>query len=803
MKKYNYSVPLDPYSPWPKFRADARQTGRSDVGDPSDIKPWIFTTERGIFSSPVIDAQGVTYIGSADHYFYAINPDGSEKWRFRTGNLVDSSALLDDKGRVYFASADSHIYALDRETGGFIWKFRAHPPGSLPEVTKMCDWFEGNIAIGPDGTIYTPGDNFLLYALDRDTGMEKWHYAMRDQAWSLPAVNAATGRLFHGSCYFTLKNFHCTALNGKQVWARGTLGSMVASPLLTSDEPDGVVIAGGFDGIVRAFSQRNGKRLWKFGTREHIYASPAQLSTGAIIQPGADGSIYAIDPGTGKRLWSFDTPEPFRASPAVDRFDRVYAGNGEGRLYCLNADGTLRWAYQCITDERRDLNGSPGLGADGVVVAGHSGEVFFIPYDYPLSPQASGDKRCIRSIEAVPDGARFVRRKRYGGRAGDNETDIGANESLTFTMEVTGGGVRQPALIDKKGISTDFDARLIVSADRKFLTVIPNRPWTGPEGGDLNINLRGQYRIRPKRFGLKFFGGKKGGTIDQTISLNVAPYAGDMIMTAGRGPGTEYTEFEFKRLAPQIPVILPSYNQIGFDSIYYQLGLHEINGSLVLWGVEADYDGATGKIIRKPDSDLRFVLTPEYCGRLLTLSSPGGFTLAFNGWDMPYEMFRVAMRFGDDDTPVRGATKLDVLTNCDAIKFYGRFMKLLGVSDMRTGMMLASASVDVEPVGTEASKVAADAVFERFGNGAGENAGVGVRVSFTGFDLNSHNYGLLLFDGEDRPICLNYAKETVVKTVGERIIVSVAKAPEAKTAWLMVDTGVAAISELVTVHGQP
>ena len=788
MKNYNYTVPLDPYSPWPKFRADARQTGRSDVGDPSDARPWIFPTERGIFSSPVIDSDGVVYIGSADHYFYAINPDGTEKWRYRTGNLIDSSALLDDKGRIYFGSADCYIYALERETGELVWKFRAHEPGSLPETSKMCDWFEGNIAIGPDGTLYTAGDNFLLYALDRDAGVEKWHYAMRDQAWSLPAINTETGRLFHGSCYFTLKNFHCTSIDGKQIWTRGTLGSMVASPLLTSNEPDAAVVAGGFDGILRAFSQRSGKRLWKFGTREHIYASPAQLSDGTIIQPGADGSIYAIDPKTGKRLWSFDTPEPFRASPAVDRFDRIYVGNGEGRLYCLNADGTLRWAYKCIIAERRDLNGSPGLGSEGVVVAGHSGEVFFIPYDYPLTDAAAGDERCILDVDAPPDGARLVRRKRYGGRAEDTEREIGGNESITFTLEVTSGGTRQPALLEKKGVTTNADARCIISADRKFLTVIPNRQWTGPQGGEVGVELSGRYRVKPRRFGLKFFGGKKGGTIKQTMMLRVAPYAGETTMLKGTGPGTRYTEYEFKRLAPQIPVIMPSYNQIGFDSIYYQLGLHEMGGRPVLWCVGADFDAATGKTIRNPGSNIRFVLEPELDGRLLTLRSPGGFTLEFNGWDMPYKLFRLAMRLDDTGAPVKNTSKLDVLVNCDAIKFYGPFMKLLGVSDTKSGMMLAAAAVDVEPVGEQTSPATDDVAFKRVGEG--------VSVTFSGFDPARHNFGLLLFDSGGRPVCLNYTRETNVRFDGGRGVISIARAPGASTAWLMVDTGVAAASDL-------
>lgn len=86
-------VPLDPASPWPKFRANALQTGRSRVEpvvDPTR-RPWSFQTGKGVFSSPVID----------------------------------SSALLDDRGRVYFGSGDADVYALERDSGKLVWRFEA------------------------------------------------------------------------------------------------------------------------------------------------------------------------------------------------------------------------------------------------------------------------------------------------------------------------------------------------------------------------------------------------------------------------------------------------------------------------------------------------------------------------------------------------------------------------------------------------------------------------------------------------------------------------------------------------------
>ncbi len=165
--------------------------------------------------------------------------------------------------------------------------------------------------------------------------------------------------------------------------------------LLTNAHEHGAAIVGGFDGMVRAFGQKDGHRIWSFGTRDHIYASCAQLSNGTLIQPSTDGTVYALNPETGKVVWAYDTKEPIRSSPAVDGQDRIYFGSGQGRLYCLNPDGTFRWAWQLIADVRNDINASPALGRKGGLHRRReSGGVFFVPYDYPLTGKGQSRSPC-------------------------------------------------------------------------------------------------------------------------------------------------------------------------------------------------------------------------------------------------------------------------------------------------------------------------------------------------------------------------------------------------------------------------
>ena len=129
-------------------------------------KQWKYATGRGIFSSPVVGADGTVYFGSADQTFYALHPDGTVRWKIPTGEIIDSAGLLDDKGRVYFGSGDGILRAADAASGAIVWTMQADDPKT---IGSYINWFEGNVAIGATGTLYVPNDNFLVYAIDRDT----------------------------------------------------------------------------------------------------------------------------------------------------------------------------------------------------------------------------------------------------------------------------------------------------------------------------------------------------------------------------------------------------------------------------------------------------------------------------------------------------------------------------------------------------------------------------------------------------------------------------------------------------------
>ena len=109
-------------SPWPRQRREAgelplRRPGPAELAlagdaprqpqqrpqpDPRPLprrSALALSHRRGIFSTPVIGGDGTVYVGSADHYFYALRPDGRLRWKLRTGGIIDAAAAIGPRRR--------------------------------------------------------------------------------------------------------------------------------------------------------------------------------------------------------------------------------------------------------------------------------------------------------------------------------------------------------------------------------------------------------------------------------------------------------------------------------------------------------------------------------------------------------------------------------------------------------------------------------------------------------------------------------------------------------------------------------
>ncbi|MFN8131528.1 MAG: PQQ-binding-like beta-propeller repeat protein [Solirubrobacteraceae bacterium] len=679
--RFSYGVPLDPKSPWPKFRRTAGQTGRSPVlpGRTGGHR-WDFPTSLGIFSSPVIGADGTVYIGSADTRFYAIRPDGRLRWSARTGEIIDSAALLDDRGRVYVGSGDGHLYAFDARTGRRIWRFAADAPA---KTGAFINWFEGNVAIEPDGTLLAPNDNFRTYALDRSTRAVRWAFATPDQTWSLPAVDVARRRAVLGSNFFfggAKDTFALDSATGTPQWQAHADGAVVASPLLRSD---GTAVVGAFDGFARAYDV-GGRERWAFPTRDHIYASAAEQPDGTIVQASADGSVYGIDPATGRARWQFDTLNPIRSSPAVDGRGNVYVGSGDGRLIVLNRNGTLRWALRLARPPRGTLNSSPALGRDAVVIADSNGDVHSVPYDWCLRAAGRRAGGCeLGPRNPLPAGARVFFTTPFGITSTAPPRTIDANQPLAFSLAVRTAGRTRLAVVDAGRLRVTADPpaalRVVAGGDRRSVIVLP-RTRFATRGGRVRLRVAGDYLVGLHRTGLAFSGGRRGGTFDSRFTFQVrsgsAPASFPLPVPAA--PGASGGAWEYRRVALSLPDILPSYNQIGFDRLRFLIGTVERRpGGAIVW-MTGGKAGPGGRTVADPAARWMVPFVARFDRGLLTLENAGGATFELNGFENEAEFWRITARTGRGGAAI-GTSGTALAVDCAKIGFYGQALQDLGM----------------------------------------------------------------------------------------------------------------------------
>jgi len=395
-------------SPWPEMRHDSRNTGLSPIaaryrGD----RPWAFRTGRGIFSTPVIGPDGTVYVGSADTYFYAIGADGRMRWRLKTGGIIDAGGALSVTGgatALTFGSADERLYHVTTPPGPgrhprILWRFR---PTVAPVKGQQVNWWEGPVAIGPNGDIYAGNTGGTAYAITPG-GRLAWKFTAGGSLWTQPAF-APGGSSYWGSLDF---NIYRLDAGGRPAWHTFTPGFVISSPAIGSD---GTVYIASFDSKLYALDPQTGMPRWTFPTSDHVYASPALQQDAAgrttgIYIASADGSVYALAPN-GRLRWRYDTGDPIRSSPALGPGpgrgpgDVVYVGSSNGKLYAINADtGRRRWSFDTtprapLLRDRNDLNASPALGRHGVYIAGEHGYVDYVPYDYCLH---RADTRCSTS----------------------------------------------------------------------------------------------------------------------------------------------------------------------------------------------------------------------------------------------------------------------------------------------------------------------------------------------------------------------------------------------------------------------
>jgi outer membrane protein assembly factor BamB len=382
-----FEGPMD--SPWPMYCHDVRHTGRSpySTADNNGYEKWRIRTDGWADGSPVIDNDGIIYIGAKK--LYAVYPNGTKKWEYDIPHRIEHAPAIDENGIIYFGTVEAipnYLYAIYSNNGTLKWKYKAGND------------IHGSPAIGKDGTIYfgkdesgSPPYSGYIIALYPD-GTEKWRYKTNHFIYSSPAIGE-DGTIYCGSHDTYL--YALSPDNGTLKWKYKT-GDWVGRGPSVAD--DGTVYFGSWDGYLYAVYP-NGTLKWKTGS--YLAGTTPITGNDGTIYVG-NNNLYAIYPENGTIKWSFklEENEDIRGSnPCISADGTIYFGTHirdyyGGEIIAVNPDGTEKWR-KMIADAWVDS--APAIGEDGTVYIGSTWKpsdgflhAFGYPGPNPLAPDING-----------------------------------------------------------------------------------------------------------------------------------------------------------------------------------------------------------------------------------------------------------------------------------------------------------------------------------------------------------------------------------------------------------------------------
>jgi outer membrane protein assembly factor BamB len=255
-------------------------------------------------------------------------PQGILKWSFSTGAAIHSSPAVVD-GTVYFGSEDYKLYALNADTGVENWEF------------KTGSWVDSSPSI-VGGKVYFGSNDGSLYALDAHSGEKLWDFKTKYPVGSSPAI-ASNGVVYFGSEDYYL--YALNADNGKKLWSYDIGSPAVSSPVVAN----GIVYIGGGDGYSYALNSVSGQRRLRFKTHYAVYSSPAVSDTTVYVAT-TNSLLYAFD-GMARtvwreheiknwwvQLWAFGVPGIPQPPPQSGFLWSLYLGGGNTSSPVISGD---------------------------------------------------------------------------------------------------------------------------------------------------------------------------------------------------------------------------------------------------------------------------------------------------------------------------------------------------------------------------------------------------------------------------------------------------------------------------------
>jgi len=278
-------------------------------------------------------------------------------WTFSIEDGVEATAAIAG-GTVYVGSLGGFLYALDLQTGKERWRYEATAEiKSSPAVSR--------------GVVYFGDGGGVLHAVDAATGKKRWTHEVGAEITSSPNIVSVSGDAGGDCVLFGSydQSLYCLApKDGTVRWQVETSGPVHGTPAVFESS----AISAGCDGFLRRVEVKSGKTLSEAELGGYVAASAA-VAGGIAYVPTFESEVLAVDLKTGKILWRYkpDREFPFYASAAVAA-DRIVTAGRDKRVHAIDRKtGAALWMYAT----RARIDSSPVIVGDRVFFGGGDGRL--------------------------------------------------------------------------------------------------------------------------------------------------------------------------------------------------------------------------------------------------------------------------------------------------------------------------------------------------------------------------------------------------------------------------------------------
>lgn len=380
-------------APWPKFRRDVANTGRStaNIGENPGTLRWMFPPEPlpalgPITGSPVVGKGDIVLFGGP-----GASPESSQAAVYRVdgatgrtdssaiqlaeGSTVTNAPLLGDDGSVFVGVGD-----------GALLRYRTDDTAYY--VANLGGFNSASPNIGEDGTIYQGTLSGLFWAVCPN-GIARFSIGLYSTR-STAAV-ARDRSIVIAADDGQIRSF---TWEGELRWLFRGSSAIAAAVTIDDSDPNApgdpskwAFFAADTQGHVFSGSLSDGRLLWrtKLPSGAGVTAAPALGAAGSLYVADEGGRIYALDRASGAYRWEapFDSGGAIYSSPAVatdGAHDVIVVGNDAGVVLAITDLGdspALRWTYPAEGSLDPVGHSSPAIGSDGTVYIGTTGGRFY------------------------------------------------------------------------------------------------------------------------------------------------------------------------------------------------------------------------------------------------------------------------------------------------------------------------------------------------------------------------------------------------------------------------------------------